>query len=172
MVLEDAPTAFDRIVLAVIRRIVRQPDWKMILLHEGDEPRHTLGTPAVMLGAIIQIEHQGGDVGEALTDGLPPLGEAIDEAITGHFGQDTLHKQCASGGQEDAHGRDRRLRGKIVIGGMHLHAVLPAAAEWANFDCRFGIHGDTQDVVCCISSLIDLVHLGEDGVSFGDFFCG
>ena len=170
MVLEDAPTTFDRIVLAVIRRIIGQPDCEPILLHEGDEPLHKLGAPAVIFGAIIQIEYQGRDVGEALADCLPPLGEAIDKAITGHFGCDPIHKELAHGGQEDAHGRDRRLRGKIVVSGMHLHAVLPAAGEGANFDSRFGIHGDAQDVVRSISSLIDLVDLGEDGIRFGNFF--
>jgi hypothetical protein len=98
MVLKDAPTTFDRIVLAVIRRIVRQPDCEVILLHEGDETLHKLGAPTVILGAIIQIKHQGRDVGEALADCLPPLGEAIDEAITGHFGRNTIHKELAHGG--------------------------------------------------------------------------
>lgn len=170
MVLEDAPTTFDRIVLAVIWRIVRQPDCELILLHEGDEPLHKLGAPAVIFGAIIQIEYQGRDVGEALTDCLPPFREAIDEAITGHFGCDPIHKELAPGGQEDAHGCNRRLRGKIVVSGMHLHAVFPAAGEGAHFDGRFGIHGDAQDVVRGISGLIDLVHLREDGVRFGNFF--
>ena len=170
MVLKDAPTTFDRIVLAVIRRIVRQPDCEVILLHEGDESLQKLGAPTVILGAIIQIKHQGRDVGEALADCLPPLREAINEAITGHFGGDTIHKELAHRGQEDAHGRDRRLRGKIVVSGMHLHAVFPAAGEGANFDSRFGIHGDAQDIVRCISSLIDLVYLREDGGRFGNFF--
>lgn len=170
MVLEDAPTTFDRIVLAVIRRLIGQPDCEPILLHAGDEPLHKLGAPAVICGAIIQIEYQGRDVGEALADCLPPLREAINEAITGHFGCDTIHKELAHGGQEDAYGRDRRLWGKIVVSGMDLHAVFPAAGEGANFAGRFGIHGDAQDIVRGISRLIDLVHLREDGVRFGDCF--
>ena len=169
MVLEDAPTTFDRIVLAMLWRIVRQPDCEMRLLHEGDESLPKLGAPAVILGAIIPIEHQGREVGEALADCLPPLGEAIDKAITGHCGCDPIHQELAHGGQEEAHGRDRRLRGKIVVSGMHLPAVLPAAGEGANFDSRFGIHGDAQDVVRSSSSLIDLVDLGEDGVRCGNF---
>lgn len=167
MVREDAPPAFDRIVLAVIRRRVRQPDCERRLRYDGAEPRHTLGAPAVMRGAIIQMEHQGWEVGEALVDGLPPLGEAIDEAIPGHCGPDTLHTQLAHGGQEDAHGRARRLRGKIVVGGMPLPAVLPAAGAWANGDGGCGIHGEAQDVVRGLSGLLDLVHLGEEGVRCG-----
>jgi hypothetical protein len=59
-----------------------------------------------------------------------------------------------------------------VVGGMHLHAVLPAAGAWANCDGGFGIHGEAQDVVRCISRLIDLVPLGTEGVRCGDFFGG
>ena len=70
----------------------------MILRHEGDEPLHKLGAPAVIFGAIIQIDHQSRDVGEAFADCLPPLDEALDEAITGHFGRNTIHKELAQGG--------------------------------------------------------------------------
>jgi hypothetical protein len=169
MVLKDAPTTFDRIVLAVIRRIVRQPACEGRLLPEGDETLHKLGAPPVILGAIIPIKPQGREVGEALADCLPPLGEALDEAITGHFGRNTIHQELAHGGSEEAHGGDRRLRGKIVVSGLHLHAVFPAAGEGANFDSRFGIHGDAQDLVRGSSSLIDLVSLREDGGRFGNF---
>ena len=170
MVLEDAPTTFERIVLAVIGRIVRQPDGELLLLHEGDEPLHTLGAPVVIVGAIIQIESQGRAVGEALTDCRPPFREASDEAITGHFGCDPIPKELAPGGPEDAHGCDRRLRGKLVVRGRHLHAVLPAAGAGANFDGRLGIHGEAQDVVRGLSCLSDLGHLREDGVRCGNFF--
>ena len=67
MVLEDAPTTFDRIVLAMLWRIVRQPDCEMRLLHEGDESLPKLGAPAVILGAIIPIEHQGREANRATT---------------------------------------------------------------------------------------------------------
>ena len=57
-----------------------------------------------------------------------------------------------------------------MVSGMHLQAVFPAAGEGANFDGRFGIKRDAQDLIRGVSSLIDLVHLREDGVRFGNFF--
>ena len=45
--------------------------------------RCIIGSGAMVLWAIIQIDHQGGDVGGATTP--PPLGEAIYETVTGHF---------------------------------------------------------------------------------------
>jgi len=126
----------------------------------------------MVLWTIIHMDHQGGARSDPLTDHLPPLGEAIDEAITGHFGRDPIHKQLAQGGQEDADGRYRRLGRKIVVGSLDLEATLPAPGEGANFDSRFGIHREAQDVVCRIGGVIALGFLREDGVGFGDFFCG
>jgi hypothetical protein len=105
MVLEDTPTAFDRIVLAVLGWIVRQPDRDAILLDKRNQPLHTLRPTAMILWTIISIEHQGGDRGEPPTDRLPPLDEASDKAITGHFGRDPVHQQRAPGRQEEADGR-------------------------------------------------------------------
>ena len=56
MVLEDAPAAFDRVVLAVLGRGIRQPHREVILLHNIDEPLHTLGPPTVIFWAMVQID--------------------------------------------------------------------------------------------------------------------
>ncbi len=170
MIFQDAPTAFDGVVLAVIRRRVREPDCQMVLRHEGDEPLHKLGAPAVIRWAIIQIDDQGRDVGEALADGLPPLGEASDEAITGHCGRDTVHKQLANGGQEMPTGVPVTSGAKSWSGGLHLPPTLPTAGEGAHCDGHFGIQGDPSDVVRRLGGAIHLDDLREDGVSFWDFF--
>lgn len=172
MIFQDTPTPLDRIVLAVIGWIVRQPDCEGILLHERDEPLHKLGAPALILWAIIEINHQRREMSEPFVDSLPPLGETINEAITGHFGSDPVHKQLAQGWQEDAYGRYRRLGCEIVVASLDLDATLPTPGEGANFDGRFGIHGDAQDIVCHIGGVIGLGYLLEDGVGFWNFFCG
>src|SRR4029450_1859348 len=114
MVLEDAPAAFDRIVLAVIGRVIRQPDRDAILLHKLDQPLHQLGSTAVVLRAIIDIDHEGGDRAKPLPDSLPPLDEAIYETVTGHFRGDTVDKQFMQRREEDAHGGHGRQRFEIV----------------------------------------------------------
>jgi hypothetical protein len=172
MIFQDAPTAFDWIVLAVIGWIVRQPDRDAIQLHKLNQPLHKLRPTAMVLWTIIYIDHQGGDLGEPPTDCLPPLDEAIHQASTGHFGRDPIHKQLAQGWEEAADGRYRCLGRKVVVGSFDVEATLPAPGAGANFDSRFGIHRDAQDVVCRISGVIDLGYLREDGVGFWDFFCG
>jgi hypothetical protein len=126
----------------------------------------------MVLWTILPIDHQGGARREPLTDHLPPLGEAIDAAITGHCGRDPVHTQLAQGWQEDADGRSRRLRGTIVVGSIDREATLPAPGAGANFDGRCGIHREAQDVVCRSGGVIDRGSLREAGVGFGDVFCG
>ena len=84
MVLEDTPAAFDRLILAVIGRGRRQPDRDAIRLHKLDQPWHTLGATAVVLWAIIDIDHEGSERDKPPPDCLPPLDEAIDATVTGH----------------------------------------------------------------------------------------
>jgi hypothetical protein len=112
---------------------------EVILANKRDHPLHKLGAPAMIFWTIIEIDHQGGDVSEPLTDRLPPLREAIHQAVTGDFRGHTVHKQFIPRGQEEPHGCDRRRRGKIVIGCCDLHTALPATGKGANLDGRLGV---------------------------------
>jgi hypothetical protein len=144
----------------------------LILLHEIDDPLHALGPSALVLRAIIQIDHERGNLREPVADRFPPLCEAIDKTVTGYFRGDAVHEECHERGQEDAHGGHSGHRLKIVVGSIDLHAVLPAASEGADFDRRFGGHRNPQHIVRAIGGVIDLGHRVEDGVGFRDFFCG
>ena len=57
MIFQDTPTALDRIILAVIGWIVRQPDRDAILLDKRNQPLHKLRPPAMVFWTIIHIEH-------------------------------------------------------------------------------------------------------------------
>jgi hypothetical protein len=59
-----------------------------------------------------------------------------------------------------------------VVGRLDLETAFPASGEGANFDSRFGIHRDAQDIVCRIGGVVDLSYLLKDRVGFRDFFCG
>jgi hypothetical protein len=111
-------------------------------------------------------------VRKALTDRLPPLADPIHETITGHFGGDTVHKQLIRRREQDADGRHRRLRLKIVVCRIYLDPTLSPTGEGADFDDGFGVHRDPQDVVRLISDVIHVGDLREDRVGFWDFFCG
>jgi hypothetical protein len=59
-----------------------------------------------------------------------------------------------------------------VVSSLDLDTAFPAPGAGANFDGRFGIHRDAQDIVCRISGVVALGSLFEDRVGFRDFFCG
>jgi hypothetical protein len=172
MIFQEAPTALDWIVLAVIGWRVRQPERDAIRLDKLHQPLHTLRPPALVFWTILPIEPQGGERRAPLTAPLPPLGEAINEAIPGHCGRDPVHTQLAQGWQEDADGRYRRRGRTIVVGRLDLQATLPAPGDGADLNSRFRIHRDASDVVCHSGGVLDLGYLREDGVGFGAFFCG
>ena len=78
MGLQDAPTAFDRIVFAVIRGVIGQFDGELIGLGEGHEPIEKLGAMALILWPIIQVDHQSPHLLKAVSHALPPLLQHID----------------------------------------------------------------------------------------------
>ncbi len=93
----------------------------------------------MVLRTIIEIDYQHRDVGKAQAHPLPPALHTIGQAITGHFGGDSIYKQFAEPRQQDAHWCDQGLRLKIMVYGGSWDAALAAAGERADFDCRFGI---------------------------------
>jgi hypothetical protein len=172
MGLEEAPAAFERGVLAVRGRGIREPNREGILRHQSDEPLHTLGPPAMLFRAIIQLENQRGDGREAITDRLPPLCEAIPQAVAGPLRGDPIEQPLLQGWEEEADRSHRGQRFTIVVSGIDLDTLLPTTGAGANFDNGFGIHRAPQDVGRCVSGSMPVGHLLEDGIGGRDFFCG
>src|ERR1043166_334405 len=105
-----------------------------IPLDKIDQALHELGTPTMIFWPIVEIEDQRGDVRIALTDRFPPLPQAIHQAVTCHFGGDTVDKQFIRGWEEDAHRRQGYVGDKIVIGRRDQSATFAPTREGANFD--------------------------------------
>ena len=142
MMLQDAPAPLNRVVLAVVRRRIGQTHRHLILLHKVHHALHELGPATMIFRTIIHIEDQRGNVGKPRPDGLPPLREAVHQAVTGHFGSHPIDKQFIERREEDAHGGERGRRMKVVIDRRDEGATLPPTREGATFDRGFGIHGD------------------------------
>jgi len=170
MVFQDAPAAFNRVVLAMVRGVIGETHGHPILLHNIDDSPHKLGAAALILRTVIEIDHQGGQSRKSLANRLPPLGEPIHQAVAGHFRGHPLDKQFLQRGEEDAHRGDRRHRLKIVVSGCDVGPRLPTAREGADLDGGFGVHRDPQDAIRRIRGVIDLPDVVEDGIGFWDFF--
>ena len=142
MVLQNAPTALNRIILAVIRWVIGQAHGESRLLHEVDHALHELGASAMVLWSIIEIEYQHADVPKALAHRFPPALQAIDHAITRDFGGNAIQKQFIHARQEDADRRDGRGGLKVMVGRRRWDAALPTPRKRTNFDRRFRVHRD------------------------------
>lgn len=111
----------------------------MVLLNKVHHTFHKLGTTTMVLRSIVQIDHQGRDVGKALTYRLPPLCETIGQAVAGDFSDAAVEKHFIESGQQESNWRQSRLGLEIVISSFCLGSTFAATRKRANFDRSFGI---------------------------------
>ena len=92
------------------------------------------------------------------------------QCATGDLRDHALHPQLRQRGQEDTHRSHGRVGGKIMIRCRHRHATLAATGKGTDRDRRRRVERDASHIWCGIGSLIDLVHVREDHLGWGDFF--
>ncbi len=83
VLLQYTPDSFDRVVLAVIGRIVGQLDRHLKLVHELGDPFHKLGPTAMVLGTIILVDQQCPNMTKSSVDGQPEVPQAVHDEIAG-----------------------------------------------------------------------------------------
>ncbi len=133
---------------------------------------HELGASTVALRAIVQIDDQRRDVSKARFDALPPVAQPIDQAIARDFGRHPVQKEFIGGGQENAYRRHGRCCSKVMVGSRGSDATLASPREGADLDGGLGIYRNPEHVFIGIRLLVALLHLGKDGIGFGEFFWG
>jgi len=168
----STPTAFNRVVFAMLGRIIGQANTDLVLLNQCHQTLHELVPSTEVLWTIVQIDDQSLDVGKAVFDRLPPLDESICQTVAGHSRCDSKEKNFISGRHEDTHWRHGGNWLKIMISRFGCHAILTSPSKRTDLESSFGIHRDPSRLLISISSLIDLLHLGKDGVGFWNFLCG
>ena len=58
MSFQNAPASFNRVVFAVIRRIVSASNMQACIVNEGDQTLHELGAAPVVFRPLVEIDHQ------------------------------------------------------------------------------------------------------------------
>ena len=172
MVFQSSPATFNRVVFAVIGRIIRQRKHHACLANKGNQACQKLRAATVALRSIVEIEEKRPDLGEAGFVGFPPLQENVRQAIAGHFGGHGIQGQFVVLGQQHSHGRHHRFGMKVMVGGVDFHSVLARSGVRSDLDSGFGIHREAQHRLVGIGLDIHLAQLGKDGVGLGNLFLG
>jgi len=172
VLLGDAPAPLDRIVLAVVGRVVGQADGQAGGGRERHEAGDELAAMAVVLRPVVQVEDQRGAVREARAHRRPPLRQAVGQAVAGHARGHRVEEHLLQLGQQQAHRRHRAHRLAVVVGGGDRDPAPPFPREGAALDRRFGLHGDPPRVARRVGGAVDGRHLGEAGVGRGDLLWG
>ena len=73
VIFQQAPTAFDRVVFAVIRRLVNQYDFQTVTVGNLHHRFHELRPEAGVLRAVVQVDDQLPNVGMTLSGWHPTI---------------------------------------------------------------------------------------------------
>lgn len=179
MRLQNAPAAFDRIVFAVIGRVVQQVDGFADRVGEVHQAREELGPHPTAFRAIIDLELEVRDHG-LLGRGevVPPVLQAVDDEIAGLEG-------TAKGQMElpavFIHQPERGvlfLSAHVVVGGPVVAPGFPAAGVVPDLHRGFAVDAQALDrpirVGIPLREGLDIPfgQVGEDGIGFLNFFGG
>ena len=153
VVFENPPATFDCVVLAVIRRIVRQLQGQLMPVGELDQPLHELRASTADLGAVVEIDLQSSHVAIHFTAIRPPQRRA--RRRRNRWCRATCRTRCSTGPSRPPRCRPAR------------HA---AARELADLHFGLGVERDAQRVWFLRRLRVNLLQVREDGVGLGKFF--
>jgi len=111
----------------VIGGILGQLDRELRRLGKRHQPVEKLGAMAVILGSVIQVDHQRLDLLKAFFYTLPSLFHHINQAITGDFGGGTSQKEFIGLGNQDAYRGHPGAGFEIVVSRFDAYALLAPA---------------------------------------------
>jgi hypothetical protein len=114
----------------------------VILLDILNHPRHALEPTTMIFWPMIPMEDQGGPLRQPRTDRLPPLRQAVHQAVPGHCGGHPIHQECIKRRQEEADGSARCRWLTIVLDGGAPGTTCAASREGTHCDSGFGIPRD------------------------------
>ena len=177
MLLQDAPAAFDRIVFAVVGRVVQQVDGLADVIGEVHQALEELGPHPAAFRAIIDLQLQLGDGGSLGYRGIvPPVLQTVDDEIAGLAGTAKGHLEPPAVLIHQSEGDVFGFTPHIVIGSPVVTPGFPTARVVANLHRGFAIDTQALDLPVWVSIGLreDLAILfGEvdkDGIGFREFF--
>ena len=179
MILQHAPAAFNRVVLAVIGGQVDQFYLQSRPVRKFHQTLHELRARTVDLRSVVQLDLQTFHARVMRSAFVPPLLKSIGDEVARlarcSKGQPQLIKILISPRDfQNPERNEYRRRAHVVIDGLRrLPSTGPAsAAEGADFGFRLGIQGNSQARRVIAGGFAAGLDVGEDIVGFRNFFSG
>jgi len=179
MLLQDAPAAFNRIVFAVIGRVVQQLDGFARVIGEVHQALEELSPHPTALRPIIDLQlevRDGGPLGHG--DIVPPVIQTVNDEITGLAGTTKGHVELSAVLIHQPEGDVFFFTTHVVIGRTVVATSFPTARVVADLHRGFAIDTQALDLsvwvsLCLREGLAILVsEVGKDGLGFREFFWG
>ena len=172
VVFQDTPAAFDRVVLAVIRRVVRQFQCQLMPIRELDQTLHELRSGTGDFRAVVQIDQQPAYAGMCGLAVGPPQFQTIRHKVAGIARRAEDHVQLIAIDFQNAGGREHRVGMHIMV--RRPHRLLPpaytATREFTDLHFGLGVERDAERLRVVRGLRVDLSQMIEDGVGLGHFF--
>lgn len=177
MAFQNAPTPLNRVVLAVIRRLIHQLDCHLVPVHKVHQAFQELGPGTGDFRAVVQFDVQALDTWVGHFPFAPPEIQAIGQEVACLAGMTEqkprlVNRHRSTVQFQDAEGHQHRLRGHVVIESLdRTHAArLATTGEVTDFHFCLGIQRNYQRVRVGCRLDPGLLDVGEDGVRLGNFF--
>ena len=167
---EDSPTAFNRIVLAMVGRIVEQLNWFANLVCELNHSVKKLGTDTTAFGSIVYLQLQ--EFRQSLlfeAQAIPPILQRIDDKITGFMRVAKAEIKFSTIFIDNATRNILLLTSHVMISCSWIASSLPTTRILPNLDRGFAIEAQSFDAAVVAFAIFgfDVV---EDRIGFGEFF--
>lgn len=171
MLLQTAPDPFNRIVFAVVGRIIGEYNHQIALPWELADPFDKLRPAAIAFRPIIDIEQDRVNLGKAFFVCIPEVDQYVHNKISRDFGCSKVEARLFKFRQIQAKGGNIFIA-EIMVSGLDPCPVLSPAGKVAYLYSVFGIKWYPQDIRGAGGFLMRYGKLLENGIRLFYFFFG
>ena len=166
---ENSPAPLDRVVLAVIGRVVKQMEGFADLAGQPGHALEELGSHATAFRAVVDLDLEAIRLFPLFgRQRPPPVLQAVDNEIAGLGRAAKAQVQAGAIFIDNPQGRIFLLAAHVMVGGTAVAACLSAPAVLANAHRGLAVHAQPFGPRTGLG--IPCLDVGEDGVSFRNFF--
>lgn len=103
--LQNTPTAFNRVILTVVGRVIGKANVDLMALNKIHHAAEELASSTAVFWAIVLKQNQSVDLGKPGLVFAPPVLEGVYDTIAGDFGCADRDRQLVMLWQQEAEGR-------------------------------------------------------------------